>query len=70
VGLAASIGFTVALFLATAASRGGAALAETKMGALLSPGAAPLATIVARIIGTSARDPTLDAPIHMKSRGG
>jgi NhaA family Na+:H+ antiporter len=60
VGLAASIGFTVALFFATAAFPEGTALAETKMGALLSFSAAPLAIVVARLIGTSTR-PTLDA---------
>ena len=41
VGIAAAIGFTVSLFFATAAFPGGAALAETKMGALLSFSAAP-----------------------------
>jgi NhaA family Na+:H+ antiporter len=49
VGVAASIGFTVALFFATAAFPDGMALAETKMGALLSFVAAPLALIVARV---------------------
>ena len=50
VGIAASIGFTVSLFFATAAFPGGAALAETKMGALLSMIAAPLAVAVARAL--------------------
>ena len=50
VGLAASIGFTVSLFFATAAFPGGTALAETKMGALLSFVAAPVALIVSRVI--------------------
>jgi NhaA family Na+:H+ antiporter len=50
VGVAASIGFTVSLFFATAAFPGGAALAETKMGALLSFVAAPLALVVSRIV--------------------
>ena len=50
VGVAASIGFTVSLFFATAAFPGGDALAETKMGALLSMIAAPLAVAVARAI--------------------
>ena len=49
VGIVASIGFTVSLFFATAAFPGGAALAETKMGALLSFAAAPLALLVARL---------------------
>lgn len=51
VGVVASIGFTVSLFFATAAFPVGAALAETKMGALLSFMAAPLAFVVARIVG-------------------
>jgi Na+:H+ antiporter, NhaA family len=46
--IAASIGFTVSLFFATAAFPEGTALAETKMGALLSLLAAPLALAVAR----------------------
>jgi NhaA family Na+:H+ antiporter len=49
VGVAASIGFTVSLFFATAAFPDGAALAETKMGALLSFVAAPLALVVSRL---------------------
>ena len=55
VGIAAAIGFTVSLFFATAAFPGGTALAETKMGALLSFGAAPLAFGVSRILGTRSR---------------
>jgi NhaA family Na+:H+ antiporter len=54
VGVVASIGFTVSLFFATAAFPGGAALAETKMGALLSFAAAPLALIVSRFMPTGA----------------
>ena len=50
VGVAASIGFTVSLFFATAAFPEGAALAETKMGALLSFFAAPLAIVIARAV--------------------
>jgi NhaA family Na+:H+ antiporter len=46
-GVAASIGFTVSLFFATAAFPEGAALAQTKMGALLSIAAAPLAILIA-----------------------
>ena len=38
------------LFFATAAFPGGAALAETKMGALLSFGAAPLALVASRLL--------------------
>ncbi len=50
VGVVASIGFTVSLFFATAAFPGGPALAETKMGALLSFVAAPLAVILSRVL--------------------
>ena len=48
VGIVASIGFTVSLFFATAAFPEGSALSQTKMGALLSFLAAPLALAVAR----------------------
>jgi NhaA family Na+:H+ antiporter len=50
VGLAAAIGFTVALFFATAAFPPGPLLAETKMGALFSFGAAPLALLASRLL--------------------
>jgi Na+:H+ antiporter, NhaA family len=50
VSIAASIGFTVSLFFATAAFSEGRALSETKMGALLSFVAAPLALAVSRIL--------------------
>ena len=50
VGLVAAIGFTVSLFFATAAFPEGAALAETKMGALLSFLAAPVAFLAARLL--------------------
>jgi Na+:H+ antiporter, NhaA family len=59
VGVVASIGFTVSLFFATAAFPAGAALAETKMGALLSFVAAPLAVVVARV--ARGRQPTSQA---------
>jgi NhaA family Na+:H+ antiporter len=52
VGIAAAIGFTVSLFFATAAFPEGAALAETKMGALFSFSAAPLALIASRFLRT------------------
>ena len=52
VGIAAAIGFTVSLFFATAAFPEGAALSETKMGALLSFVAAPLAFIAVRLVRT------------------
>jgi Na+:H+ antiporter, NhaA family len=54
VGIAASIGFTVSLFFATAAFPEGPALAETKMGALLSFLAAPLALVASRVLRLSA----------------
>jgi tetratricopeptide (TPR) repeat protein len=50
VEIAAAIGFTVSLFFATAAFPGGTALAETKMGALLSFVAAPVAFVVSRVL--------------------
>lgn len=50
VGIIAAIGFTVSLFFATAAFPAGSALAETKMGALLSFAAAPLALIASRLL--------------------
>jgi NhaA family Na+:H+ antiporter len=53
IGVAAGIGFTVSLFFATAAFPEGALLAETKMGALFSFAAAPLALVVARLLRIS-----------------
>ena len=50
VGITASIGFTVALFFATAAFPYGRLLDETKMGALLSFGAFFLALAAARVL--------------------
>jgi NhaA family Na+:H+ antiporter len=55
VGTAAAIGFTVSLFFATAAFPGGAELAETKMGALLSFVAAPLAFVASRVLRVRAQ---------------
>ena len=63
VGIAASIGFTVSLFFATAAFPGGSALAETKMGALLSFVAAPMALIVSRVIQRRAVPRPFAAPV-------
>lgn len=51
VGIAAAIGFTVALFFATAAFPPGSVLDEVKMGALFSFLAAPLAVILGRSLG-------------------
>jgi NhaA family Na+:H+ antiporter len=55
VGLAAGIGFTVALFFATAAFQPGAVLDEAKMGALFSFAAAPAAVLLGRLMGMSPR---------------
>jgi NhaA family Na+:H+ antiporter len=51
VGMAAAIGFTVALFFATAAFEPGRILDEAKMGALLSFIAAPIAIVLGRMVG-------------------
>jgi NhaA family Na+:H+ antiporter len=51
VGMAAAVGFTVALFFATAAFPPGVVLDEAKMGALMSFVAAPLAIIAGRMLG-------------------
>lgn len=50
IGCAGGIGFTVALFFATAAFPNGDLLDQTKIGALLSLMAAPLATVVALLL--------------------
>jgi Na+:H+ antiporter, NhaA family len=55
VGLVAAIGFTVSLFFATAAFPEGSALAETKMGALLSFVAAPAALAMSRLLRVRAK---------------
>ncbi len=51
VGVAAGIGFTVALFFTTAAFAPGPVLDEAKMGALFSFAAAPLAIVLGRAMG-------------------
>ena len=63
VGCAAAIGFTVALFFATAAFRDGPYLAQTKTGALLSIAGALMAAVVAAAlrIGRFARRAPLAA---------
>jgi hypothetical protein len=68
VGIAASIGFTVSLFFATAAFPAGSALAETKMGVLLSCVAAPLALIVSRVIRLRAAPAHVAAGVAESSR--
>ena len=50
-GCTAGFGFTVALFFATAAFPDGALLDQTKMGALLSSTAGPLAALAAMMLG-------------------
>jgi NhaA family Na+:H+ antiporter len=50
VGCAAGIGFTVALFFATAAFPAGAALDEAKLGALLSVSSAGVAMAAAAVL--------------------
>jgi NhaA family Na+:H+ antiporter len=57
VGVAAGIGFTVALFFATAAFPPGEILDEAKMGALLSFVAAPLAIVLGRALGLRPKRP-------------
>jgi NhaA family Na+:H+ antiporter len=52
VGVTAAIGFTVALFFATAAFPDGPLLQETKLGALFSLSAALVAPAAARLSGT------------------
>ncbi|MGB2713642.1 MAG: Na+/H+ antiporter NhaA [Vicinamibacterales bacterium] len=54
-GIVAGIGFTVALFFATASFEPGVALDEAKMGALLSFVAAPLAIVIGRSMGLRRR---------------
>jgi NhaA family Na+:H+ antiporter len=60
VGVAASIGFTVSLFFATAAFPDGRFLAETKMGALLSFSAAALAVAAAKVLEVGRFAPEAD----------
>jgi NhaA family Na+:H+ antiporter len=50
-GVAAAIGFTVALFFATSAFPPGTVLDQAKMGALLSFFSAPIAIAVGRLFG-------------------
>jgi NhaA family Na+:H+ antiporter len=55
-GVVAGIGFTVALFFATAAFRPGPLLDEVKMGALMSFFAAPIAILLGRLMGIRPRN--------------
>ncbi len=67
-GVAAGIGFTVALFFATAAFPLGHApaeiLAEAKMGALMSFVAAPIAILIGRAVGLSPNMRVKKKPAH------
>lgn len=58
IGLAAGIGFTVALFFTTAAFPPGPVLNAAKMGALLSFGALPLTILAGRLLRPDASGPT------------
>lgn len=74
VGCAGGIGFTVALFFATAAFPAGALLDQTKMGALLSFAASLLAVGVARMLSVGRWDPTAAEasppdPVHAADAG-
>ena len=63
-GVTAGIGFTVALFFTTAAFPiTSIHLDEAKMGALLSFLAAPLALILARVLGVMPRKSAPDGPV-------
>jgi NhaA family Na+:H+ antiporter len=62
VGVVASVGFTVSLFFATAAFPAGNALAETKMGALFSFVAAPVAVLLARMMAVSGSSRLAESP--------
>ena len=72
VGLTAAIGFTVALFFATAAFPDGRMLQETKLGALFSLSAAALAPAAAWALGVGRlaerRESRRRAPSRMSSR--
>jgi NhaA family Na+:H+ antiporter len=58
IGCTAGIGFTVALFFATAAFPDGDLLDQTKMGALLSFMAAPVAALAATVLRVGRFAPT------------
>jgi NhaA family Na+:H+ antiporter len=59
-GVAAGIGFTVALFFTTAAFPPGPTLDAAKMGALLSFSALPLTMLAARVLGVKSTPSTSD----------
>jgi NhaA family Na+:H+ antiporter len=63
----ASIGFTVSLFFATAAFPAGDALAQTKMGALFSFVAAPIAVVLSRVLRGGAQSVTAKGELRGNS---
>ena len=69
IGVTASIGFTVSLFFATAAFPEGTSLAQTKMGALFSFSAAPLALLASRFIRPVTTSSTLSVAKVSSSDG-
>ena len=70
VGVVAAIGFTVALFFATAAFAPGDALDQTKMGALMSFVAAPLAIGAARMLRVGRWSPIEDSARRAEASNG
>ena len=68
VGCAAGIGFTVALFFATAAFPNGDFLDQAKMGALLSLTAAPIAALAAMLLGVGRFAPHVTRPRQVEKR--
>jgi Na+:H+ antiporter, NhaA family len=68
IGCIAGIGFTVALFFATAAFPDGDVLDQTKMGALLSFAAAPIAAIAAMMLGVGRFAAQVTQPRHAERR--
>jgi len=68
IGCVAGIGFTVALFFATAAFPDGDFLDQTKMGALLSLTAAPIAALAAMMLGVGRFEPHVMRPRHVGKR--
>ena len=68
IGCVAGIGFTVALFFTTAAFPDGDFLDQTKMGALLSLTAAPIAALAAMMLGVGRFEPHVMRPRQVGKR--
>ena len=68
VGCVAGVGFTVALFFATAAFPNGDVLDQTKMGALLSFTAVPIAALAAMMLGVGRFAPRVMRPRQFEKR--